>query len=565
MRYDIKKIIGRTLGAVVMAGAFILSAPPLMAQTPPTMADPESEEITAFASDITVEDDGRLFVRETIDYFFSTTRHGIYRDLPTTYTAEDGSLFRVPIDSITVEGDEFKVKRNANSLRIQIGHEDRLVSGAKRYVISYQVHGAIKYLEDRDQINWNVTGNDWTVPLRRVVAVVRLPAGAKILGKECWTGDVGSTASDCIYADQGNHADFASDKPLTVRVDFSKGAVAVLNPEPVSPWEGTAWYLLPLMAFGLMFGLWWKKGRDPKGRGTQVVQYDAPDKSGPGIVGVLMNGRADQKDVTAVLVSLAVRGYLKIREFEVKGIIMKSVDYELVKLKSLGDDAAPHEKKLFDTLFDGRDTVTVTALKKDYTLNAKMGAIRKAMVKDTIAAGYYKRNPQTVIGLYIGVGLALGIVMAVVAKSLQLSSHALYAGGAVGAVVMVFGFIMPRRTPAGVAAYEHAKGFREYLDKAEKYRLEWQGKEKIFEQFLPYAMMFGVAKKWAAAFEGMGQKQPDWYESRTPGVFSFVAFNQAMTSFNSSMMQAMASSPSSSSGSGGHSGGGFGGGGGGSW
>ena len=112
---------------------------------------------------------------------------------------------------------------------------------------------------------------------------------------------------------------------------------------------------------------------------------------------------------------------------------------------------------------------------------------------------------------------------------------------------------------------------KDYLATAEKYRLQWQEKELIFEKFLPYAMVLGVADKWAKTFADLGLPPPTWYEgsASASGVFNAVAFTSSMRSFDSSVSAAMVSSPqqtSSGSGfSGGSSGGGGGGGGGGSW
>lgn len=97
---------------------------------------------------------------------------------------------------------------------------------------------------------------------------------------------------------------------------------------------------------------------------------------------------------------------------------------------------------------------------------------------------------------------------------------------------------------------------------------------EMFERFLPYAMAFGVEKKWAAAFEGMYTQPPDWYRGDWRGGFHPVYFAHSMGSMTSTAGTVMASGPRSSGGSGfggggfgggGFSGGGFGGGGGGGW
>lgn len=85
---------------------------------------------------------------------------------------------------------------------------------------------------------------------------------------------------------------------------------------------------------------------------------------------------------------------------------------------------------------------------------------------------------------------------------------------------------------------------------------------EMFERFLPYAMAFGVADKWAKAFENMYREPPTWYVGGT-GQFNAVSFSHSIGNMSSAAASSMSSSPGSSgSGGGGSSGGGSGGGGG---
>jgi uncharacterized membrane protein len=86
----------------------------------------------------------------------------------------------------------------------------------------------------------------------------------------------------------------------------------------------------------------------------------------------------------------------------------------------------------------------------------------------------------------------------------------------------------------------------------------------MFEQVLPYAIVFGNVDKWAKAFDGIIKKSPDWYSGTTS--FSVIGFSNSLNSGIVTSSNSASVSPSSSgSGGGGFSGGGGGGGGGGSW
>lgn len=116
-------------------------------------------------------------------------------------------------------------------------------------------------------------------------------------------------------------------------------------------------------------------------------------------------------------------------------------------------------------------------------------------------------------------------------------------------------------------------GFREFLYTAERYRLQ-NLKPEMFEKFLPYAMIFGIEKKWAKAFEGLNLPNPDWYRGAGGGVYIGSASSGASNGngiggsfspvgFSSSFSSAFTSSFSSTGASGGGGGGAGGGGGGG--
>jgi uncharacterized membrane protein len=330
-----------------------------------------------------------------------------------------------------------------------------------------------------------------------------------------------------------------------------------------------------------MHALWSAFGRDPKGRGTLVVQYDTPKGMTPAEVGVLFDERADMRDISASIVDLAVRGYLVIQETEKKVLLFKTKDYQLQLVKrDYGKDAAlkPFEKRLLDGLFGGYgDAVLVSQIKAKQTFGVvDLPDISKKLYQGVVADGYFLSNPATVKAAWMGGGaVALAVFWLTLKAVLEPSGTQLlmlFVSGALSAVILAaYAMQMSVKTPKGVEAYEHAVGFREYLERAETYRLQWQEKEGIFETFLPYAMAFGVAQKWAKAFEGMQLRQPDWYRGHAwqNGVFNAALFNGVINDMNGAVMSAMRSAPSQSSSgsgfSGGHSGGGFGGGGGGSW
>ena len=126
---------------------------------------------------------------------------------------------------------------------------------------------------------------------------------------------------------------------------------------------------------------------------------------------------------------------------------------------------------------------------------------------------------------------------------------------------------LPKRTPYGNEILGKLKGFKNFLETAEKEKLEAMVMKEptYFYNILPYTYVLGVSDKWIKKFESISLQAPSWYDS--PNAFDMMAFGSFMDSTMTAAQSAMSSSPSDSGGSsgGGSSGGGSGGGGGGSW
>jgi uncharacterized membrane protein YgcG len=135
---------------------------------------------------------------------------------------------------------------------------------------------------------------------------------------------------------------------------------------------------------------------------------------------------------------------------------------------------------------------------------------------------------------------------------------------------------MPRKTRSGKIAWEQVAGLEEFIRRAEADEIQAQERRGIFERLLPYAIVFGLADRWAKAFAGLYTQPPDWYQPANPSHFSTALLASSMNRSVHSMNEVFPSQPrSSGSGggggwssggfSGGSVGGGFGGGGGGAW
>ena len=537
-------------------------------------AQPKSWEIASFRVDLSVDPAGTLDVRETIALRFVGSWNGIYRWIPVVETKEGWGkkLLRLTVAEIrddrgvalkyetTSEGDYKKFKV----------YIPGAVNTTRTVIIGYRVSNALRYFDDHDELYWNVTGNEWPVPIRRASALITLPPGAaEAVRATAYTGPYGARGQDyrlemsgSIVAVETTRA-LAYKEGLTVAVGWPKGVVA--GPSATArAWDFFLEYmilLLPVVVFVGYFAVWRRVGRDPQLARSVMPRYEPPDGLRPSEVGALVDGRVDQRDIAALLVDLAVRGYLKIEEGKEDGWLLDSTTYSFYRRKepAAWTELTPFEVEMMTGLFGTREFVSLDDLKNRFYQHLEV--IRNQVFSSLRHRHYFRFRPDRVRVLTNIVWLLVsgGSVAAAITSVVALGANPLYAGAAaLLAIIMalIFTRIMPAWTMAGARARLDALGFEEYLARAERDRLKLATPE-TFEKFLPYAMAFGVEEQWAKAFEGLYTQPPDWYSGPSPtGRFTPTSFTRSLGSMAAMTGSTFASSPRSSSGSSGFSGGG---------
>lgn len=550
--------------------------------------------IDSFDSQITIQADGALAVRETIAVDFQKkAKHGIFRTIPYRYQQSSGEVY-TKIDDIAITQDgqqaEYDRDRSDGNIVLKIGDLDQTITGKHIYVISYQVSGVLRGFDAYDELYWNATGNEWETSIAQATATVSLPQTG-IIQTACYQWAVGSNDSCQIAGQDHKTVSFRASTPLdsgegmTVAVGYMKGMVPLLtvsappNPLTVAFSPLTAVTALAILGVSLFLILraWWRFGRDQHdGRTTIVAEYTAPGKLRPAEMGVLLDERADTLDVSATIVDLANRGFLSITE-QPKKWLLGETDYLFERQSKAETGLMAYEIKLLNALFQEDKTVKLSELK--YTFYEDLQVIKDLIYAEVTAKQLFIANPHTVRSRYLAAGLitaflavALLIATAVLIERFTnlIYAQLLFGGGAgflvAGVILAAMSNAMPARTTHGRELYRQIKGFELFINTAEKYRAQFAEKENLFTEILPYAIVFKATKKLAKAMKKLELEppQPVWYHGVHP--FHTIAFASTIDTFSNTIGTAMAATPGSSgSAGGGFSGGGFGGGGGGSW
>jgi len=545
-------------------------------------------EISSFNSRIKIEKNGKVNITEEIKVNFFVNRHGIYRTIPVKYKDNLGNNLNIRFklnEVVDENGEPYEVKKSkeGRNLKIRIGSSDLYVSGEKTYFISYSVERVMNFFDDYDELYWNVTGNEWGTCIKSATAEITLPekTDQEKMRLATYTGAFGSSESMASEDIKDGKTFFVETKEeltpyegLTVVVGFPKDIVrepTVLQ-KIFSIIKDNFYYFIRLLVLMVLLIQYFRYGRDPKGRVTIAPQFEPPKGLTPIEVGTIVDEKIDTRDISATIVDLAVRGYVEIKEFK-KTWALGKTDYGFDKKKdfSLDKNLKRFEKDLLDGILAGKNFNRVSELKNG--LFEKKKKIENRIYEELVESKILTADPRKIIAAYLGIGIFLtfaAIVLAAILQNLSL----FVAVGLPGILVITFGFFMPKKTRKGVILKEKILGFRLYLMKAEKGRIRFfekdlsdSEKKQLFEKYLPFAMVLGVASFWAKAFEGLYREPPEWYSGYSYTAFSTSAFTSHLSGARAaSMVTTMTSAASGGSGfSGGGAGGGFGGGGGGSW
>jgi uncharacterized membrane protein YgcG len=553
--------------------------------------------IENFHSDVTVMPDGYIDVTENITaHFIGGPWHGLYRLIPIEYVTPQGLNYSLFLDVKKVtdaNGTPLKYEtsreRHYRKLKIYIPEAD---DSTKTIVIEYTVSDAMRFFDDHDELYWNVTGDEWDVPIQAASARIVLPVGTTNIRANAFTGAYRSRERNADVEIAGNGAEIRTRDPLgfheglTIAVAFDKGFVHEPTAgQKLDQFLRSNWPLLaPIFAFVGMFYLWWTRGRDPRLRPI-AAQYEPPDKLTPGEAGTLIDETVNMRDITASIVDLAVRGYIVIEEHQKDQLLglMHRKDYNFIVKKERSEWASlkDHEQELLNGIFvTGKvgESVAMSGLENHFYVN--LPSIKNSLMDSLVEHGYFARRPDSVRAAYIGMGVVLGFLIAFAGAALgQRMGMApltfILSGILTGVIICAFGWFMPAHTEQGTRALENLLGFEDFLVHVDADRFNRMIKTpEMFEKFLPFAMALGVEKNWSKAFQDIVKQPPDWYRGSSYGPnFYPMMFVNDMSYMSSAASSVMTSAPRSSGGSGfgggdgggggGFSGGGFGGGGGG--
>ncbi|MGH7309585.1 MAG: DUF2207 domain-containing protein, partial [Candidatus Rokuibacteriota bacterium] len=310
----------------------------------PYPAAARSFTIERFAVSLEVRPDASLAVQEHLTIHFQGHHNGVFRLIPVR-EVRHGIERDLRVDDVHVLDDAHAPLRTEVTYPGRYVRIQAWVPGAvdttKTVRILYRVRRALLSFDRHDELYWNVTGDEWAVPITSAEARVTLPPGLAdgAVRAQAFTGLRGATGDD-YEEDRGpgeitfrTRRSLGPREGLTIAVGWPRGAVA----HPAA-WQRAWWaaadnwpLLLPLLALVGMGLVWRAYGRDPTAHRSIKPEYGPPAELTPAEAGTLIDERAEPSDVIATLVDLGVRGYIAVEP-------VGDGDFRFRRLRSLHGD-----------------------------------------------------------------------------------------------------------------------------------------------------------------------------------------------------------------------------------
>lgn len=499
--------------------------------------------------------DGRLAVTETqvIDFnegpFTAGSRNiplGKVDGISNVQVTEVNGTEKIPytqVSTFTREPGTFTVNQSSSELLINWGFTPT-TDQTRTFEITYLVEGAVRNYPDEtppnQQIWWTAVSSELTntapvlestttITLTQPVDPADVVAGTESLPIEPTTTD---NQTWTWYA-----TDLTDGDDLTVRLQFPP-LVNVATPswqarddeqraQAEANQQRSDLYNLGFLALGGLgalvgamglYGLWYTKGRDPHVGPVASFLATPPSDLPPGAVGVLLDETADQRDVVATLVDLGNRGVVKLEE--TRAGAGSPSDYTVTLLQAPAT-LRPFEKTMLAALFGSELTPGESVKMSDAgtRFQGSSEQVKDELYDEIMARGYFVAQPDTTRQHYRSLGIG-ALILSVLLGCIGVSFFAADAAWVWFPVIVLFILAivliiiskqMPKKTQLGAEEAAKWEAFRTYLADIDKYE-NIQAKNSIFQQYLPYAIAFGLEEDYTKKFAQAGSATPSWYE-----------------------------------------------------
>jgi uncharacterized protein (TIGR04222 family) len=486
------------------------------------LAQPKEWRIDNLDAAINVQTSGDAVVDETVTFYFSGNYHFVSRVIPTDNT--DG-LTDIRVSD--QNGNELSqgngpgtyTVTNEGSRKVVTVNFD-LTDTAATWTFHYVAKSTVQFYDPQDEFWWHVFDAETPVAIGAARATVKIPGSVppEQMKQLVQTGN--SVQATVTTPAPSTMVFQATDIPpyteFWLGVAFPKGVVKYTWTARrigafVLPKLGL---VLPILFFLGMLLIWRARGRDDPSKTYATYVNEPPSDLSPGLVGALIDEKVDTKEVIATIIDLARRGFLEITDVKDDPEGYASPETIFTRTKPL-DHLKGFEGMVARSLFDAAHPNQVTTKELRNRFYTHVQPIVAQIYEDVVTAGLFFRNPQRVRVRWIGYGVVVAIVLAVLSfifSRADIGGWGYFAFGSVISVIIVLAFapFMPQRTATGAQEVRKWQAFRNYLQDLTRFQ-DMESARDNFDKYLAYAIAFGVERQWVRRFEGLNVPPPTWY------------------------------------------------------
>lgn len=555
-----------------------------------TTASTDSYTIDSYNIDIKINENNTYDISETIKVNFSVPSHGINRTIPlkNTVTTSDGTTIdnNVQISNLKIN-DKYIVTREYEVYKIKTGSSFTKLTGEKTYKINYTYNVGQDSSIDYDEVYFNIIGNEWDTTIKNITFSITMPKGFNESNLSFSTKKVDSLDSSQITYNvvenviSGTYNDvlYPQDS-LTVRLELPEGYFVNAGYKIDS--KTRLLLLISTSCLIISVCIWYLFGKNDKI--AETIEFYPPNGFNSLEVGFLYKGEATIQDVTSLLIYLANKGYIKIKETPFCDLR----DFQIIKLKDY-DGTNDAEREFLDGLFSHSsstasiENIDMPVITK-FDLYNKFYKTANKILKETnsrankkkiFAPGTFFKSILISLILIISFGafeiyalkcidfhlavvlimllffifakmstsikqdnikisdifhsstLILLAIVTIIITTLVDFSVALSALWSI-ICICIINFCcetMLKRNKYGNEMLGKIRGFKNYLNTVEKEQLETMARQDptYFYNVLPFVYALGISDKLIENSKTISIQAPEWYDS--PSGFSVNKFN----------------------------------------
>ena len=347
---------------------------------------------------------GKLTITENIDLTFEDNNHGILRAIPDKY-GDDDTNPKVISAMRDDAAEPFTTYSENNNLVLKIGNPALTITGSHKYELKYSVENVISFYDDHDELYWDVNGDLWLQNFESVTATVTTTEDLSFLESPepvCYAGYFASRDQACELSASANQLivsttkELEQNQTLTFVAGFAKGYFV-----PVPLWQklimfipGIIFVFAQIIIFTSAYRKWRKLGKDYPDSPVIAVAFGPPKDLGVLGSAYVYDDATVPKHISASIIDLAVRGYVRIIETDGGGILKKKTNRSLELLKPL-NGLTSQEVTILSALFDTTEVGEVVDLDTKKTkLHAKIAELSQSLSAEMTNKGMYEVSPE---------------------------------------------------------------------------------------------------------------------------------------------------------------------------